>query len=840
MVSRILLAMVASAALSDFSGLVMDQSGGVVSGAKITIAAGTGDSRVEASDALGSFRFRDVPAGDYDLTIERPGFKPIHRRMSIGTRAGAPLRFRLEVAELRQQVTVTTSDTAVSTEAGENMDVVKLDRAAMSRLPILGNDIIGAAAQFVDSGALGAGGVSVVVDGMQTSEKGVTASAIQEVRINQNPYSAEYSRPGRGRIEVITKPGTSSFHGAFNFLFRDSVFDARNAFAEERPQEQRRIFEGNLTGPIGSNRKTSFVLSANHEEEDLQSVIFAQTPAGEVRENSPRPGRQTEFNFKVTRQLSEKTILSVRYEFQDEAIRGNGAGGFVLPEAAFDFTERQHHLYVNHRTSFGPKLVNEFSFRGGRHDGGNASVQPGSRKIVVNDAFTSGGAQADIRSTENHIQFTDTAFWTHGRHLVKLGINVPDFSRRGQTDGTNTDGTYFFSSLADYSAMRPYSYLVQTGDGHLVFWQKEIGLFVQDEFKLRPNLSLSYGLRWDWQNYLADHNNFAPRMALAWSPDRKRKTVIRGGAGIFFDRTGESAIGDTLRFDGRHLSRILISNPSYPDPGPSSGAEPANLVRFAQNLRTAYLAQYSVTAERQLQKSLTIAAGYTSLQGIKAFRSLDLNAPLPPVYGARPDGAVGVLREIQSAGRLESRILDFTLRGSITRQFKGTVQYIAGSAWNDNNGINSVPANSRDLSGEWSRAPFDSRQRLNLVGVVRPEKLLSLGVRLAWNTATPYSLTTGRDDNQDGVAADRPAGVPRNSVSGYGAVALDLRWSKEFPLIRSRKDEGPSVALSVDAFNALNHVNFNNPVGNLSSPYFGQPVASRPARRLQLALELKF
>ena len=630
MVSPLLPALVVTAALSDFTGLVVDQSGGVVAGANVNMTTTGGGTRTEASDMLGMFRFRDLASGDYEVTIEREGFKPIRRRVSIGVRTSAAMRFKLEVAELQQRLTVASSDTQVNTEAGENMDVVKLDREAIAKLPILGNDIIGAAAEFVDAGALGAGGVSVVVDGMQTSEKGVTNSAIQEVRINQNPYSAEYARPGRGRIEVITKPGTSSFHGAFNFLFRDGVFDARNAFAVDRPPEQRRIFEGNLSGPVGKNKKTSFVLSANHEEEDLQSVVFAVTPAGEVRENTPRPARQTEFNFKITRQLSESTILSVRYEFQDEVIHGNGAGGFVLPEAAFAFTERQHHIYINHRTSLGPKLVNEFSLRGGTHDGGNTSTNPGIRKIVVNDAFTGGGAQADARSTENHVQIADTAFWTHGRHLVKFGINVPDFSRRVQSDHTNTDGTYYFSSLDEYTASRPYSFLVQTGNGHLAFLQKEVGLFIQDEFKLHPNLSLSYGLRWDWQNYLADHNNFAPRLAIAWSPDRKHKTVLRAGAGIFFERTGESAIADTLRFDGKHLNLILVPNPSYPDPGPLTSSQPANLVRFDPNLRSAYLAQYSITAERQLQNSLTFTAGYTALLGIKAFRSLDLNAPLPP------------------------------------------------------------------------------------------------------------------------------------------------------------------------------------------------------------------
>src|SRR5882724_3693238 len=157
---------------------------------------------------------------------------------------------------------------------------------------------------------------------METSEKGVTASAIQEVRINQNPYSAEYARPGKGRIEVITKPGTREFHGDLNFLFRDSVFDARNAFAASRPSEQRRIFEGNITGPAGRGGKTSFVISANHEEEDLQSLVYALTPSGQVRSNFPQPQRQNEWNGKLTRQIGKRHTIAARYEFQDRSILG--------------------------------------------------------------------------------------------------------------------------------------------------------------------------------------------------------------------------------------------------------------------------------------------------------------------------------------------------------------------------------------------------------------------------------------------------------------------------------------------------------------------------------------
>lgn len=829
------------------TGVVRDQSGAAVPGAKVTLVDSTKHQvRSLTSGPAGTFEATGLDPGTYELRIEQPGFDSFSRRVTVRAGTPAAVRVVLSLAKLRQEIRVEGSGTRVSTEAGENMDMVQLDRKVLDRLPVLGNDIIGAAAQFLDSSALGAGGASLVVDGMETSEKGVTASAIQEVRINQNPYAAEYARPGKSKIEVITKPGADQYHGALNFLFRDSALDARNAFAGTRPDEQRRIFEGNLTGPLGDGKKASFLISGQHEEEDLQSLVFARTLSGEVRRNFPQPQRDTELNAKVTRQVGARNTIAVRYEITRESIRGNGVEGFSLPETAGDFTNNEHHVYLNYRLTISKRLINEFGLRAGRHQAVTRSRLAGTPRIEVVDAFTAGSGQADSRTSENHLQFTDTALWSRGRHFLKFGMNVPDLSRRGATDRSNAAGTFYFSSLDDYARGAPYSYVVQRGDAHLVFWQKEMGVFAQDDIKVRPNLSLAAGLRYDRQNHLGDHNNLAPRLSLAYSPDRRRRTVLRVGAGIFYDRTGAGPMGDALRFDGRHLLRFVLTNPGYPNPlgpGGSIEAQPISLVRFAPGLRAPYLFQYGLTAERQLQKSLSITAGYTGIRGVKMFRSRDVNAPPPPGYLGRPDPAIGVLRQVESAGRLASHSFEVGLRGSVSRCFTGTVQYLVGRAYNNTGGINSLPANNYDLTGEWSRAPFDVRQRFNVLGVFRPEKLLSLGIKVAANTGSPYSLTTGRDDNRDGQANDRPAGVPRNGLQGPGSATVDLRWSRDFSLVRDKKKkdaEGPALAVAWDAFNVFNRVNYSTVVGNLSSPFFGKPVASKPARRMQLTLEFKF
>jgi hypothetical protein len=825
------------------SGTVQDQSGGAVSGAVVTLKRG-GDlqGRTASSGVAGEFQFDKVATGDYELTVRYEGFNPSTTRLKVTGRPIRPLKIVLLVAGLRQELTVDTQGLVVSADPGENLDTVKLERRALDNLPVLDQDYVAAVSRSLSSASLGTGGVTLVVDGMETSEKGVSASAILEVKINQNPYSAEYSRPGRGRIEIITRPGSSEYHGAFNFMFRDHHLNARDPFAQSRPPEQRRIFEGSLSGPLGDGRRSSFMISGNRAEEDLESIVFALTPSGEMHANVPQPRRNTFLSARVNRQVGENHTLSFRYEFTDEASRNQGVGGFNLPETGANASNREHHIYFNHRAVITKKLVNEFYLRSGRHWSPAVSVNRGPR-IVVQDAFSAGGGQADRLSTENHAQFNEILSWSRGKHFIKTGMNAPDISRRGSNDRTNRDGTFYFSTLSDYLAGRPFSFVRQQGEGRLAFWEMVMGWFFQDDVRVRPNLSLAFGLRYDYQNYFPDHDNVSPRASFAYAPGRSRKTVFRGGTGLFYDRTGPGTIADLLRFDGHTLRRFVISNPGYPNPvlgGTDLSAEPSSIVRLAPGVRIPYTTQFSLGVERQVRKNTTLTATYIGTRVVSAFRSRDVNAPLPPAYLGRPNPYVGVLRQVESSGRVQGDSLELALKGDITRFFTGMAQYAYGRAYNDTGGINSLPANSRDLTGEWARADFDERHRLNLLGTLRQGKLLNLGIGLLANSGRPYSVTTGRDDNGDGVANDRPAGVRRNSLQGPGYLGLDLRWSRDWFLSRTRKDKGPIAGLSVDGFNVLNRVNYPSLVGNRSSPFFGRAVAAKPSRRLQISVRFRF
>jgi hypothetical protein len=444
------------------------------------------------------------------------------------------------------------------------------------------------------------------------------------------------------------------------------------------------------------------------------------------------------------------------------------------------------------------------------------------------------------------MQLTDTVYWSHHNHAIKAGINLPDFSRRGLTDRSNFNGTFQFSSNDDYLAGRPFSFTQQQGDPHLAYWQQEFGLFFQDDWRIRPNFSVGLGLRYDWQRYVPQNRNVAPRISIAYAPGQSRKTVIRAGVGLFYQPVPADAVADTLRFNGTRLRQIVLTDPGYPDPyslGGSAQTQPSSTVAFDPNMRLPYSLQYSLSVERQLAKSATLTATYLGTRGEHLFRSRDINSPLPPLYVGRPDPTIAMERSIESSGRLRSDSLKLAFRTNWS--FLQTMtQYTFAKSYDNTSGINSFPANQYDLTGEWSRSSYDVRNSLSFSGTTSAARYFDLSAVLSLRSGRPYTVTTGTDDYNNSLTNARPAGVPRNSLQGPGAATLDLRLAKTFSLRFGRtaksKDEGTRLTIAIDAYNALNRVNFGQFVGNLSSPFFGEPISAGPARRMQASINVRF
>ena len=321
------------------SGIVSDPTGAAVPGASVLLRQLSGAQVTKAATTIsGGFRLDAVPTGSYRLEVTAPGLTTETVAVAVPGRSPAPLRITLNLAGVRQEVTVNESTPQVGTDASDNLDVVTLDRDMLDNLPIFDQNYVAAMSQFLDPGAIGTSGVTLVVNGMEQKNIGVSASAIQQVKINQNPYSAEFSRPGRGRIEIITKPGSQQLSRHVQLpVPRLPSERARPVLPLAAPPEQRRIYEGSLIGPLGHSGKNSFLLSVDREEQDLQSVVFASTPSGVFQQNVANPQRNTEFAAGITHQFSDNHLASFRGNYRDTTEKNRGVGGFVLPEAAYNF-----------------------------------------------------------------------------------------------------------------------------------------------------------------------------------------------------------------------------------------------------------------------------------------------------------------------------------------------------------------------------------------------------------------------------------------------------------------------------------------------------------------------
>ena len=839
------------------SGTVLDPSGATIVGARVTLTEANGKAVAYSTTSnSGEFRFNKVSRGNYHIEVQAEGFGMARIDVMVGKKPLTPVRVVMSIASQRQVVTVRAGDSSprVSTELSENQNANMMERAALDRVPIFDQDYVATLSRFLDDNAIGTNGVTLVVNGVEANGPGVTPSAIQQVKINQNPYSALFSRPGRARLEITTKGGTPDFHGTLNCMFRDSVFDARNTFAVVKPPEQRRYYEGSLTGPVGHSNRTTFLLSLDRDEEDQQAIVVAEGVNGPINLNVPTPMRHFFGSGRIFHDLENGDQLWIGYSYERQTIEnqdvGNtalsgahtsyhGGDGTVLPETRANSQFQEHEINVGYRHVFSPKWVNQLRFLTGHYDVPTTSLNP-NPQIVVSGAFTGGGAQADSRRTEYHFDGTDIVSYANGNHQLSFGIDVPDISRRGFDDLTNTAGTYTFGSLADYEAGKPSTYLVQRGEGHLVFLEKVVSGFIEESMRLKPNLSVSLGARYYWQNYFQDDsNNVAPRFGFAYAPSKNSKTVIRGGAGVFYDRTGPRPIADLLHFNGVSLLRFIASDPTYPVTPSSLVGVPTSVVVLDPRTRIPYTVQYSLGVEWQVTAKSTFSATYVGFRGIDLFRSIDVNAPPPPDYLARPNPNLGQEREIQSEGYQKSNALELTFRGKPSKFFTGQVQYTLSKTYNNTSGITYFPANSYDPSAEWARSGDDRRHKFDLLGSVQASRFFTVGTALSLYSGKPVTITTGSDNNRDGIANDRPVGVPRNSLPGPGLIGLDVSVSHDFVLSKSRK-EAPRLTVSLNSFNLLNHENDVTYVGVITSPFFGRAVASLPPRRMQLNLQFNF
>lgn len=766
-------------------GQVLDDNGAAISGARVTLVGSDGKKRTAAANANGEFTISNTQPGTYTLIVEFKGFES-YTEENVQVPAASSLKIALTVAPIKAETTVTADNSGINVEPDQNMSAIVLDeKMIMDLLPDNEDELLEFLQALAGPAAGGAsggqGGPQIYIDGFPGGRLPPRESILQ-IRINQNPLSAEYAHPGAGRIEIITKPGTEQWHSSVGFNFRNSALDARNAFALATPDLFSRRYAFTLSGPI-IKKRMSFFFNGEDRTVDSENIVNAITLNGPLVLNTPSTNENRFFGLRVGAMLSKRNSLNLGYNYHQFERVTNG-GGFTLPDRGSTADNTNNTFTIAETFVVSSRLIHETRMRW-QHEINTAVARTPGVAINVLDAFNSGGATCCPSSShQNQLDFQDYLTFTLKKHTLRGGFQLA-YSNNRDLSANNFNGTYTFSSLDQYrralagehvipadpasSLVRATQFTINQGNPLFRYSQYEASLFVQDDIRLRPSLTLSAGLRYEFQSHLQDKLNFAPRLGIAWSPTKDKKTVVRTGGGIFFNRLSGSLYENTLRFDGERLQSIVIRNANFDTLDPL-GANPGaailpsrSLTRMLDpTLQAPYTIYFQSSIEHQFPGGIFGSLTHIYARGVHFFRTRNINAPLPDTL-VRPDPTEGNIYELESIAN--SRYNGFMFRGDrrFGRNLALVVNYTLSWTNSDADGPQSLPANSYDLHPEWGPAFTDRRHFLTITGPITLPHGFRLTPFILASSGGPFNIQTGQDDNFDSVINDRPPGIHRNS-----------------------------------------------------------------------------
>jgi len=837
-------------------GTVTDQLGSLVVGAKVTLRNARGVSTTANTNSAGVYEFRRLEAGKYELRIDSPGFSVFEdKAVEIRPRELKTLDAQLEVAIEEQQVTV--DDRNISTDADNNANAIVLRGKELEALP---NDpqalasALQAMAGPIDPEA--GGQAQIKVDGFSNGQI-PPKEAIREVRINNNPFSAENEFPGWNGIEIFTQPGADKWHGGFSFDFNDESLNSRNPFTTKRAPYQHRGYNFSLSGPVIPKR-ASFSFYFGRYASDANSIVNARIldpvtlrPVT-VNESFVTPDVNNYGNARFDFKINKVHTIVGRFNYNRSTQDQQGIGGYSLPSRAYRGLRSFLVVQLTETALINEKTVNETRFQFTRNRFNQSSIVD-AFALNVQDSFSGGGSQVGASSNDtDRYELQNFTSWTHGNHFLKVGGRLRHVKVDSVSPG-NFGGTWTFAGgrgprlddndqvvlvnnqpeIIDLSSLERYrrtlaftragmtpaairllgggatQFSIAGGNPEALVKQTDVAVYMQDEWRVRPNFTLSPGFRYENQSNIDSNYNFAPRIAFAWSPvfGHKKaapkevpkpaatpatgtagatpapaagpapsgppKTVFRGGLGVFYWRTSEDITLQAIRFNGTNQQQFLVTNPAVLDLFPlvpsvdtlDDFAQPQIRRVLNDDFQTSRQLRFMFTVERSLPANVKLSLTYMHSRAARNQRLVNINAPLGgtfipgvPNSGVRPLGAdAGNVLEYQSNGHSVTNTLSVNINGTLKKklQFWGGYNLNKGRA--TDSGQSGSPFDAYDFSHEYARGNFSSLSFMYGGGSYSGPHNINLNMFMIANSGYPFNITTGRDTNGDTYFSERPA-----------------------------------------------------------------------------------
>ena len=771
-------ALFAQAPTGRLQGQVTDPTGAVIPGAAITVKNSSGLVVSTTSDGVGSYNVKNLAPGNYSVTVTAKGFAPAKQEIEIVAGQEKKADVALEILVKEENIDVQSDAAKVSTGSDSNASSVVLsgkDLDALSDDP----DELQSELQALAGPSAGPNGGQIYIDGF-TGGQLPPKSSIREIRINQNPFSAQYDRMGFGRIEVLTKPGTDKIHGQFFFNDNHSFMDALNPFAANEPDFSTQMVSGNVGGPLG--KKASYQMNVERRNINEATVVL---PQAFIAANVPvvgvlNPRVRTNFSTRVDYQLAASNTLMVRYQYTHNHEKNNGISQLSLPSQAYNQTGDENQIQISDTQILSPHAINEtrFEWERGNTDQNSLVLAP---TISVLGQFTEGGNPLGISSViTNHYEVQNYTSINKGNHFLRLGGRLRA-TANSSTSTQNFNGTFTFGATKDPATQQTISPLqnfhnglptqltVLTGNPLIEDTFVDVGVYAEDDWKVRPNMTLSYGLRFETQNGIQDHGDWAPRVGFAWGLGGKKnaapRTVIRTGFGMFYDRFAQNLIMQAERLNGINQKQTTITvKPDDPSPAnlltqlqlaslfasypniPSLPATQSTTYAIDPALRTPYTIQFAGSLERQITKAATLTGTYLHSHGVHQLFSAVVSTSPVPQYQFESGGVFNQNQFIANFNmRAGARLTIFSF-------------YMFSHANSDTAGANSFASDpARGISADYGRAAFDVRQRLFFGGTVSLPHGFRVSPFMVANSGAPFNIIAGQDLNGDSIFNDRPS-----------------------------------------------------------------------------------